>query len=471
MIQCFKILLLLFIPTCLFAQNKQILFGFDDIPQTLMLNPGAPVNNAGYVGLPLLSQVHLRTGFSGLSAYDLFADNGTDFNTKLRQAVYNMDASDHFAINEQLDILSGGFAFGKTYEKTEYLSFGLYQETDVFLYFPKDYAVLVLEGNQQNINKVFDLSDLNMSGEVLSVFHVGYNKKLNSKLNVGVRGKIYSSIINVNSTHNAGTFITVPGENNYLNHIFNLGLQVNTSGAASLLNDDNSDVSKDIKELKSRMLFGGNLGLGLDLGLTYQPTDQWTIQASIQDIGFISHKKDVESYSLNGYLEYEGINPVFDANQPGQSAEEYWNDVANQFEELFTVDTTYTKYTTWRPVKINTSLSYAFGRKVNKTCNCLQEKSGYLNQVGAHLFFVNRPKVPQIAFTAFYYRRLLDQLRIKATYTIDSYSFSNLGLGLSAHLGGVNFYILADNLLSYQNLAKAKSVSLQLGFNYIFNKK
>lgn len=32
----------------------------------------------------------------------------------------------------------------------------------------------------------------------------------------------------------------------------------------------------------------------------------------------------------------------------------------------------------------------------------------------------------------------------------------------------INFYIATDNLLRYQNIAKAQSVSLQLGFNYIF---
>lgn len=69
------------------------------------------------------------------------------------------------------------------------------------------------------------------------------------------------------------------------------------------------------------------------------------------------------------------------------------------------------------------------------------------------MFAVNRPKTPQIALTAFYYRRLLGQIRFKVTYTVDSYSFTNVGMGLSAHLGPVNFYIIVDNLLEYQNLA------------------
>ncbi len=461
-------MLLVLMTSYAFSQNKQVLYGFNEIPQSLLLNPGAKVKNDWFIGMPLLSQVHTDVGMSGVSIYDVFADDGRDFNSKLRNAIYNMDSNDHFAINQQLEIFSGGFAFGTSYIKDQYLSFGLYQETDVFIYFPEDYAILTYEGNQNNINRVFDLSHLNVSGEILSVFHVGYNKKLNKKLTVGARGKIYSSIINFNSVKNKGTFVTVPGEENFYRHIFNLDLELQTSGATSLLDNDNSDFSEVINELKSRVLFGGNMGLGFDIGFTYQPKDQWTMEASLQDIGFVSHSKDIENYKLDGTYEFEGINPVFAEIIDGQSSEEYWDEIADEFEDLFSLDTTTVKYTTWRPIKFNTALTYSFGEKVNMECNCLNSDSEYLNAIGAHLFSVNKPKLPQLALTAFYYRRLFDQLRLKATYTVDSYSFTNIGLGMSAHLGPVNFYVMADNLIEFQNLAKTQSVSLQLGFNYIF---
>jgi hypothetical protein len=40
-----------------------------------------------------------------------------------------------------------------------------------------------------------------------------------------------------------------------------------------------------------------------------------------------------------------------------------------------------------------------------------------------------------------------------------------VGLGVVADIGKFNLYIAADNLLKYGNIAKAKSVSLQFGFN------
>lgn len=464
-------LLIIFVSSSLFSQNKQLLYGFSEIPQSQLLNPGGKVKNDWYFGIPLLSHIHANLGFTGSTVYDVFANDGIDFNTKLRNAVNKMEPTDFYSFNQQLEIFSGGFSFGKDFEKNEYISFGLYQELDFILYFPKDYALLALEGNQNNINRVFDLSDFNASAELISVLHVGYNKKVSDKFTFGVRGKIYSSIFNVNSTQNKGGFYTVNGDNNFYDHNFDLDLELRTSGLISLIEDDNSDFDKDIKDLRRRMLLGGNLGLGFDVGFTQNITEQLTFDGSLLDVGFISHSKDVESYKVEGEYVYEGINPIFPDTGVGQTADEYWSEIEEDFEDLFEVDSTNSKFTTIRPIKLNASLNYEFGKKKSEVCNCVKEDSDYLNRVGMQLYAMHRPKRPQVALTAYYYKQLHKGIRAKATYTIDSYSFNNIGLGLSAHLGNVNFYIMADNFLQYQNIYDAQSLSLQLGFNYIFNKK
>jgi len=464
-------LIILFFYCLSYSQNKQVLYGFSEIPQSLLINPGAIISNDWYAGIPLLSHIHLNAGTSGISAYDLFADDGRDFNQKLRTAVNDMQNTDFFAVNQQLEIFSGGFSLNNVTEKKQYISFGMYQETDVFVYFPKDFAILALEGNQNNINRIFDLGDLNLSAEVISVLHLGYNKKVNKKLTYGVRGKLYSSVLNVNATKNQGSFVTRNGDNNFYDHIFNLDLAVRTSGLKSLLSDDNSDASNDTSALAKRLLFSGNVGLGFDFGFTYKLSNQLVFDASLQDLGFILHSKDIENYELNGNLEFDGINPIFPETGDGQTAADYWDEVANNFGDLFTLEETATAYTTWRPIKFNSAIRYSFGKKIEEECNCTSQEGDYLNTIGAQLFAVNRPRQPQVALTAYYYRQLFKQLRFKAAYTVDTFSFRNVGAGVSLHLGSVNVYAMADNLLELQNLAKAQSASLQLGFNIIFDKR
>ena len=69
-----------------YAQNKQVLYDFASLPQTLLLNPGAEVGHKFHVGLPLLSQLSVQAGFTGFSVYDIFADDGIDINDKIRNA-------------------------------------------------------------------------------------------------------------------------------------------------------------------------------------------------------------------------------------------------------------------------------------------------------------------------------------------------------------------------------------------------
>lgn len=463
-----KLSVLLVLVTCLsFSQNKQVLYGFSEIPQALMLNPGGKIKNKGYFGFPLLSHIHLNAGTSGTTVYDLFADDGVNFNTKLQSAVNRMGPNDFFTFTQQLELFSGGFAFGAFKEKNEYLSFGLYQETDFVFYFPQDIAVLALEGNANNIGRFFQLNHVSSRGEVLSVFHLGYNKKVNKVFTYGVRGKIYSSIANFNSTKNNGGFVTQQGDNNFYTHIFNLDFALQTSGVDSMYESDSDFSGQDIVK---RTLLGGNLGLGFDMGFTYNLTKQWTLDASLLDVGFVRHNKDIKNFEIKGDYMFEGINPLFPETSEGQTAEDYWNEVGEAFEDLVDIDETTTKYTTWRPIKFNASINYAFGKQKFEDCDCSRSNDDYINAIGAQLYIINRPKQPQSALTAYYYRRLFKGLRAKATYTVDSYTFNNIGLGVSAHLGRLNFYVMADNFLSLKNIYNAQSASLQLGFNYIFNK-
>lgn len=456
----FHLILILLVSLSCFSQNKQILYNFTSVPQSMLTNPGADVKYNWFVGFPLLSGIAANVGSSGFSVYDLFADNGVDFNAKLRNVVFSTSRNDKVSMNEQLEIFSGGFKLGD-WQTNSYISFGMYQELDVLTYMPKDYAILLLDGNKDYLGKVFDMSDLNARGELLSVFHLGFHKKVSEKLILGARGKIYSSVFNVSSTKNSGYFYTIQGTNSVYDQVISANGLVNTSGFTNYIDNYSGNAKSDIMK---KTFFGGNLGLGLDLGLTYYPKENLQFTASLIDIGFISHTKEIESYRWKGYYNYVGLTPDFVL---GNS-----NDILDEFNEAIPLDTLHTKYTTWRPLKFNSSIQYSFGDGRSSDCNCTGVKENkYTNSVGAQLFAMSTPRTPLMALTAFYRRQIFDSLEMKATYTVDSFSSKNIGLGLSTTLGKVNFYLLADNLLEYKDVSKANSLSFQLGLNIIFPNK
>ncbi|WP_395050805.1 DUF5723 family protein [Flavobacterium sp.] len=443
-----------------FSQNKQILYNFTSVPQSMLSNPGSDVKYNWFVGFPLLSGFSANMGSSSFSAYDLFANNGVDFNTKLRNVVFSTSRNDKVSINEQLEIFSGGFKLGD-WQENSYISFGMYQELDVLTYMPKDFAILALDGNKDYLGKVFDLGDLNARGELLSVFHIGYHKNVNENLIFGVRGKIYSSIFNVSSTKNSGYFYTIPGTNSFYDQVISSNLLVNTSGFTNYTDNYSGNVKSDIIK---KTFFGGNLGLGVDLGLTYYPKKNLQFTASLVDIGFINHTSEVRSYSFKGYYKYVGLTPDFILGNSN-------DDLLQGFKDAVSLDTLSVKYTTWRPLKFNSSIQYSFGDGRNSECNCEGNEIKYRNSVGAQLFLMSTPRTPLMALTTYYRRQIFDSLEMKATYTIDSFSAKNIGLGISTTMGKVNFYLLADNLLEYRDVSKANSLSFQLGLNIIFPDK
>ncbi len=443
-----------------FSQNKQLLYNFTSVPQSMLTNPGSDVNYNWFVGIPLLSGFSANVGSSSFSVYDLFANNGVDFNTKLRNVVFSTSRNDKVVMNEQLEVFSGGFKLGD-WQEGSYFSFGMYQELDVLTYMPKDYAILALDGNKDYLGKVFDMGDLNARGELLSVFHLGYHKKVNENLILGVRGKIYSSIFNVTSTKNSGYFYTILGTNNVYDQVISANGLVQTSGLTNYLENYSGNAQSDIMK---KTLLGGNLGLGLDLGLTYYPKENLQFTASLIDIGFIKHTKEIESYRYKGYYNYVGLTPDFVL---GNS-----NDILDEFNDAIPLDTLHTKYTTWRPLKFNSSIQYSFGDGRSSDCNCSGgTENKYKNAVGAQLFAMTTPRTPLMALTAYYRRQIFESLEMKATYTVDSFSSKNIGLGLSTTIGKVNFYILADNLLEYKDISKARSLGFQMGLNIIFPDK
>lgn len=458
----YLIFCLIFQLSC-FSQNKEVLYNFTSVPQSLLVNPGADVSYKYYFGFPVLSGISANLGSNSFSAYDLFADNGVDFNQKVRNVINNSSANDKVVTNQQLEIFSGGFRVGGRDSKS-YVSFGLYQEFDFFMFVPKDPALLALNGNKDYIGKSFNLGDISMKAEVLSVLHVGFHKKVSEKLVYGGRAKIYCSGANATSTKNSGYIYT--GESttnpNFYNQVISSNLELKTSGISKFTKDEyDGNVVRDIAT--NTFFGGGSLGLGVDAGFTYYFKDNLQLTASVIDLGFVRQSNDIETLTYKGTYQYDGVNPDFMGNDDPEN-------VFDEFEKAIPRDTLYNKYTTWRPTKFYSSIQYSFGEtRDDDECNCRgQVNKYYKNAVGAQLFAMSAPRSPLFALTAFYKRNIFRKLDVKATYTVDTFSSTNIGLGLAGTIGPVNLYAMFSNVLEYKDVSKANSAAFQIGINFVF---
>jgi len=439
------------------AQNKEVLYDFANLPQSLLVNPGAEVNNKFYFGFPLFSQFSIQGGLTAFSAYDIFSDNGVDINSKIRETVQNFGNAEFTEVNQQLEVLSGGFALNEN----NYLSFGYYQEFNFLAKIPRDIVDLLYAGNS-DINRSYAIQKLGARAELLGVFHVGISKKINNKWQVGARAKLYSSALNLSSKNNTGSLKTTEGDQNiYQQQLNNVDFLIQTSG---VFVEETDDLTPSY--FAKKILLGGNLGLGIDLGFTHHWDKQWTVSGSVLDLGFIYNTQNVESYSVKGDFKVEGFDLNFDNTDPA----DYWNDLEDRFEEEVVLDTITSKYISTRPLKLNGAVNYQFGKKLDD-CRFDLRPGLYSNKVGLQLYSTVGSVHSYLAATVFFERWFSKHFQAKITYTVDPYSFSNLGVGISTQFGPFNLYLLADNLLYLNNLYDAKSANIQIGVNFIFYDK
>jgi len=408
--------------------------------------------------VPLVSGFSTEFGSSGAVLSDLFLSDGRAINDKVSELLNTLETRDFLKFNTQIEVVSGGYR----YDDKTYFSFGFYHEIDVIGYFPKDIITLLNEGNAAYLNRSFDLSQLLYKFDVIGVLHAGITREINEKLLFGARFKIYSSSLNIETSNNYGTFTTVDGSNNILTHYLdNIDINFRTSG---LVNTDN-EIINDASTYIQKTFLGGNLGIGLDFGMTYRISDQLEFTGSLLDLGFIHHKSDIKNSSAKGSYIFEGIEFLYNPS----SSPNYWGDLNEDFKEKIPRAENQDSYISWRPAKVNAALKYSFGETRSKYCYDNTYKDFYPNALGVHLNTVFRALSPQLELTGFYEKTFTDKFHAKVTYTLDSYSFYNIGAGVSAQIGKINFYGMVDNILQFSDIASANSISLQLGVNLIFN--
>ena len=438
-----------------FSQNKQVLYDFAGLPQTLLLNPGLETDYKFHIGVPLLSGFSSEIKSTGFSLAEIFSVNNNTINDKISAVLNKIDANDYLKVNTQIEVFSAGFRF----DKKTYISFGFYQELDAIGYLPKDAFTLINEGNTSYLNKSFSISEMIYKLDVLGVIHVGISRKVSDKLTLGGRFKVYSSALNLETTNNSGTFTTRLGNNNiYVHHLDNVNFNTRTSGLIS-----NNEYISDASTYIENSLLGGNLGAGIDLGFTYHVTPQLQLSGSLIDLGFVQHTKNIKNKLIVGSFTFEGIEFEFDSNR------NYWGELDAALKEQLPIVDNQDSYTSWRPAKVNAAIKYSFGEKRSKYCYDNTLKDFYTNAFGAQLYTVFRPLRQQFAFTSFYEKSFSNKLQAKITHTIDDYSYYNIGVGVSAKIWKINFYGILDNLTKLSDISTSNNVSLQFGFNLLFN--
>ncbi|MCF6222528.1 MAG: DUF5723 family protein [Flavobacteriaceae bacterium] len=468
------------------AQNQQILYDFDQLPQTLLLNPGAEVDYDKHFGVPLLSNFFLQVGATNKNINYNNIISGANGDIDILRNIFEQDLNSNeiFLVNQQLEILNGGLRLRNA---DYYLSFGMYQEIEGFANYPKDEVDLFFNGNDQDRDgfpeegDVFNFNQLNFIGELVGVFHIGITKKINEKLNIGARFKLLSGSLQLNSINNQGEY-QLSANSSFNQHNFDaMRVVLNTSGFIKLIDDQDFGTGDfgGLSQAISGLFFGGgNLGAGLDLGFTYHFNESITLTGSLIDLDFITYTNKVVNYSLTeDFILSENNNRDYFDPEVGDEFN-YWDDKFSSFYDTGDIPLEINDggFNFRRSPKLNASIKYQFNHERDEDYNSVFRDARFvtpvneslISEVGIHTYTDFKPNYMIWAVTAFYMREITKGFKAKVTYTYDKFSSKNIGLGISTHFRDFNFYATADNLLALPKLKDSNYQSFQLGMNFIF---
>jgi hypothetical protein len=208
------------------------------------------------------------------------------------------------------------------------------------------------------------------------------------------------------------------------------------------------------------------MGLGMDIGATYDLTDRIVLSASLTDLGFIRWNKDVTNLKANNHFEFSGLN-MLDYFNGTKTLDEIGNNMLDSLKNAFVVSKTKTSFTTYLPFGISLGGSYNVTKQIS---------------VGLLSYSRVIEKQFREALTLSANINLGNALSTSLSYTAENYQYDNLGAGLAFRAGIAQFYLVSDripiswNKISDKNTniilpANWNTFNLRLGMNLVFGNK
>jgi hypothetical protein len=440
------------------AQDSQVMY-FMNLPQNHMLNPALRPSNSVYIGLPVVSGINLNINNNFVNFSDIFMkgqpkDSIISFlhpDYDVNKFLAKIKDKNSIEPEAAIQLLGVGFSVGKD----GYVFLDINDRIDGNIVLPGDLFKLALKGNEEFVGSKIDLSSLRGDIKYYREFGLGYSRNFTDKLRVGIKGKLLFGIADA-SIDNKSLGVTV---NDDYSHTFDANLAVNLSGPVNVYMDSKHNIDSvvfDNSRFKTSSgisdFFSGkkNMGLGLDIGATYDLTDRIVISASITDLGFIRWTKDVTNLKANNQFEFSGLN-MLDVFNGTKTIDELGNDMLDSLKNAFVVSKSKEAYTTYLPFGISLGGSYNVTKQI--TLGLLS----YSRIIGSQI---------REALTLSANINLGNAFSTSLSYTAENYQYDNLGAGLAFRAGVAQFYLVTDRIPIMWNIIKNDNSSIPLPANW-----
>ncbi len=422
------------------AQQNHSMFFMHYIPESNLLNPAVPISCKWYIGVPVLSSTHFNYGNSSFSYKQLFKSvgNGT-YEADIDGAVNRLHWRNYIGteIHTQL------FALG--YRKEDYsFMFTITEKNNLSVFYPKKAILLAWRGNSQFEGQSAGLKGTKMNFNHYREYALSFSKHQGDGLYYGVRAKLLFGKLNISTRSMDVDLFT---DETTFNLRFQGDLEVKTSMPVIFDTTGNLIEGAEYDESVSAMqliLNRKNPGFAADFGIVYPYNDKIELSASVLDLGFIRWRSHLNTIKGSGDFIYEG--PLGDTI----NTDNYGDELRESFLDSMNVEVSPDKYTTFLPPRILAGGTY-------KISDALK--------AGVHGEAIFHPSKVIPSLTGSLHYEPIRNIWLTASYTIQYYTLTNVGLGLVLGRNPVQFYIMSDNVPGLIWPMATRNVNLRFGLN------
>jgi outer membrane protein OmpA-like peptidoglycan-associated protein len=424
------------------AQNQTLYFN-KSIPQAASVNPSFIPDYKYTFSVPMLSSynVNFRTPFS-LKTLHYTTEGDTGY-FDLDYLLKKTRKKNTFSLDGNIQLITLGYNTGKTYISFDY--------SDKFTFdfrYPKDLINLIWKGNEPYIGSTAKLDNTAINFSQYNEISLGVAQQLPYNITAGGRLKYLQGLANFNTKKS------------------NISLHTDTTtywltGTADMLLNMSGPYNLDTFYLKNPVnyLFSNfhNPGFGIDLGVAYKMNKNFNFSANVLDLGYIYWKNNTTNYSVyNSGFSFKGftldsLTNFKDIKNLDSLLTEFADSLTGEFDTVKTSN----RYRTGLYPKLYLSVEYFINNR---------------NKVGLLYYHRFMGNTGQNTISLAYNHSFGKTLAATATYSLNDFRYSLLGLGLVLNLGSFQFYALSDNVVAIFNTSSSTSAHINLGINFMIGK-
>lgn len=444
------------------AQTINSAYFTEDYKFRHMLNP-AFGNEQNYVSIPALGNISVNT-HGNFGYRDVIMNNpmypslsDKKMTTFLNPYISAEDALSGFSTGNNritgdvsLTILSAGFkAFGG------YNTIEINSRTTTGVSLPYE----LFEFAKNTGNHSYDIGDINAHAQSFAEIAFGHSRQINDKLRLGAKLKVLVGLgradvkmRNMKADLTAEDKWTITGE---------ATADVSMKGFSYVseekkYNIEGSGTYERVNDVDLDGVGVGGFGMAVDLGGVYEINEDWTVSASVLDLGFISWTNDMLAENRSKSFVFNGFHDVSVTSDRGEEIDTKVDRYGDQLADFANLTDMGDKggRSTGIGATINVGAEYTLPvyRKVSFGALCTSRINGAYSWTEGRLSANYAP---------------LNWLDGGVSFAVNSFTTS-MGWVLNLHPKGYNFFIGMDHILgktSKEMIPLSSNASLTVGMN------